>query len=130
VVSEMRSLRWQPGRILLAIARGRIAGWIVRAAFSTFSASLPLNRLHETATLVAFHHPSPAYPIHILIVPKRRYESLLDIASDDTEFMRDLFETVASLVREFGLERDSYRLVANGGNAQEVKMLHFHLIAE
>jgi len=37
---------------------------------------------------------------------------------------------VASLVREFGLERDSYRLVANGGNAQEVKMLHFHLIAE
>lgn len=117
-------------RMLLAIAHSRPAGWLLRAAFAVFPSALPLDRLRETSTLVAFHHPSPSYPLHILIVPKRRYASLLEIEGEDYDFMRDLFETVAGLVREFELERRSYRLIVNGGDAQEVGVLHFHLISE
>ncbi|MEZ4510613.1 MAG: hypothetical protein R3C62_01950 [Chloroflexota bacterium] len=32
---------------------------------------IPVQRLRETATLLAFHHPKPSYPLHILLVPKR-----------------------------------------------------------
>ncbi len=91
---------------------------------------LPVSRLRETSTLLAFHHPRPAYPLHILLVPKREYRTLMDLDLQDTAFQRDLFETVQSLVRDFALEERGYRLIANGGTNQDVPVLHFHLIAE
>ncbi len=94
------------------------------------SFAIPVKRLSETPTLLAFHHPSPSYAVHILIVPKRDYKSLLDVPAHDVEFQRDLFETVQALVRRFGLQERGYRLVANGGAYQDVPILHFHLISE
>jgi histidine triad (HIT) family protein len=91
---------------------------------------IPVQRLRDTPNLLAFYHPSPAYPVHILIVPKRAYRSLLDVPAEDEDFRRDLFATVQSLVRELGLEQTGYRLVANGGTYQDVPALHFHLVSE
>jgi len=73
------------------------------------------QRLRETDTLIAFHHPQPSYPFHVLLVPKQAYASLLDVPPQATDFMSDLIETVQSLVREFQLELGGYRLITNGG---------------
>ena len=116
-------------RFLLRLARtawaGRVIGWM----FATMSFAIPVKRLRETETLLAFHHPSPAYPVHVLIVPKRACASLLDLRPGDADFLRDLVAVVQSLVLELGLEPKGYRLVANGGEFQDVKQLHFHLIS-
>ncbi|HMN59618.1 MAG TPA: HIT domain-containing protein [Anaerolinea sp.] len=104
---------------------GRVLGWV----FSRMSFAIPVRRLRETSSLLAFYHPSPAYPVHILIVPKRAYASLMDLSARDTAFLADLVETVQSLVRELGLEREGYRLVVNGGEFQDVPHLHFPLIS-
>ena len=117
-------------RFVFRLARTRAAGWFLRQIFAHMSFLLPLQRLRETRTLLAFHHPQPSYPLHILIVPRRDYGSLMDVSPQDGEFQRDLFETVQSLVREFGLEATGYRLIANGGAYQDTPILHFHLIAE
>ncbi|RPJ51108.1 MAG: HIT domain-containing protein [Chloroflexi bacterium] len=111
---------------------GRVsgAGWLLRFGVRYMHFAIPLNRLRETATLLAFHHPSPSYPVHVLIVPKRAYASLLDLDPADAAFQRDLFETVRSLVNEFCLAKSGYRLIANGGAYQDAPILHFHLIAE
>jgi histidine triad (HIT) family protein len=79
--------------------------------------------------VVAFWHPNPSYPVHILLVPKRGYHSLMDLPADDPAFLSDLFASVQSLVGELGLEARGYRLVVNGGANQDVPVLHFHLIA-
>ncbi len=94
------------------------------------SFTIPVKRLRETETLMAFHHPQPSHPLHILLVPKRPYASLMELSPDDAGFLKDLFATVQDLVREFDLTRGGYRLVANGGTYQDVPHLHFHLIAE
>lgn len=73
--------------------------------------ALPLNRLRETATLVAFHHPRPSYPIHILLVPKRPIANLMEITAADHDFLADLIQTVQSLVQELHLEAAGYRLI-------------------
>jgi histidine triad (HIT) family protein len=91
--------------------------------------AIPVKRLRETATLLAFDHPSPSYPVHILVVPKRAYPSLLDVPPGDGDFLHDLLETVQSLVRELGLAEAGYRLIANGGAYQEASVLHFHLVS-
>jgi histidine triad (HIT) family protein len=105
---------------------GILLGWV----FSYLSFAIPADKLNETETIIAFHHPDPAYTTHILLVPKRKYRSLLDIPGDDTEFMKDLFLVVQGLVRELELEEGGYRLVVNGGEAQDVQHLHFHLISD
>jgi len=91
---------------------------------------LPVKRLRETQTLLAFNHPEPTYPIHILLVPKRQIGTLLELDKDDTVFLQDVISTAQSLVTELGIERLGYRLILNGGDYQKVPYLHFHLVSE
>jgi histidine triad (HIT) family protein len=90
---------------------------------------LPVERLHETDTLVAFHHPRPSHPLHILLVPKRKLSNLMAVQPADSDFFTDLYRTVQKLVIEFNLEAPGYTLLVNGGAYQDVPHLHFHLIS-
>ena len=92
------------------------------------SFAIPVKRLRETATLMAFHHPKPSYPFHVLLVPKKAVASLIELDLKETAFLSDLYSTVQSLVEEFHLS--AYRLIVNGGEYQDFPQLHFHLISE
>lgn len=107
-----------------AIGR-RLTGWL----FAYMSFIIPVERLRETETLMAFHHPRPSYPVHILLVPKRPLASLTDLSPADADFTADLFATAQSLIAEFNLESSGYRLISNGGSYQDIPHLHFHLIS-
>ena len=100
-----------------------LIGWI----FANMSFILPVKRLRETETLMAFHHPRPSYQFHVLLVPKKAVPSLSDFDSKDTSFLSDLYSTVQSIVEEFHLA--AYRLIVNGGEYQDFPQLHFHLIS-
>ena len=117
------------GRLLLRLARARLGRLFIRWIFTYTSFAIPVKRLRETETLLAFHHPQPSHPVHILLVPKLPYATLLDVSPDDADFLHDFVETVQSLVRELDLERGGYRLITNGGVYQDVPHLHFHLAA-
>jgi histidine triad (HIT) family protein len=77
---------------------------------------------------MAFHHPKPSYPFHVLLVPKKAVVSLKDLDTRDTSFLTDLYSTVHNLVDEFQLP--AYRLIVNGGEFQDFPQLHFHLISD
>jgi histidine triad (HIT) family protein len=100
-------------------------GWI----FAHMSFAIPVKRLHETETLMAFYHPKPSYPFHVLLVPKKAVASLKDLDPKDTTFLTDLYSTVQQLVDEFQLAEGAYRLIVNGGEYQDFPQLHFHLIS-
>jgi histidine triad (HIT) family protein len=106
-------------------ASARIVGFL----FTHMSAVLPVQYLRQTATLVAFYHPSPVYAFHVLLVPKRGVASLGDLSEQDNDFLADLFQTVRSLVTEYHLEEPGYRLIANGGGYQDFPQVHFHLVS-
>ena len=116
-------------RLLFRLARTPLAGYLVGLAFTYFSFAIPARRLRETTTLVAFHHPQPSYPVHILIVAKKRLADITAVGEADVAFMQDLFAVTGSLVAELGLAPAGYRLISNGGAFQDVKHLHFHLVA-
>jgi len=104
-----------------------LLSWILRH----MSFALPVERLCETETLLAFHHPAPAYALHILLVPKRAIANLMELDPEsDAEFLADVYTTVQELVRRFGLARGGYRLVVNGGDYQDFQYLHFHLVTD
>ena len=91
------------------------------------SFAIPVKRLRETDTLMVFYHPKPAYPFHVLIMPKKAVASLAELDPANTAFLTDLYSTVQSLAQEYQLS--AYRLIVNGGDFQDFPQLHFHLIA-
>lgn len=104
----------------------RLLAWILRK----MSFTLPVDRLSETSTLLAFRHPTPAYPVHILLVPKKPLATLADLnPATEGDFLADLYTTVQKLVQELNLAEGGYRLIVNGGKFQDFPYLHFHLIS-
>ena len=91
------------------------------------SFAIPAKRLSETDTLLAFYHPKPAYPFHVVLVPKQAVPSLMEL-DPASKFLPDLLAAVQSLVAEFQLP--AYRLIVNGGEHQDFPHLHFHLISD
>ncbi|KAB2866013.1 MAG: HIT domain-containing protein [Anaerolineae bacterium] len=117
-------------RLLFRLARSRLGRGVVSWGLTHMSFALPVDKLRQTPTLLAFHHPKPAYPLHILIVPRAAIANLSALAPDNTAFLTDLLTTTQSLIAEYDLERRGYRLICNGGPNQDIPHLHFHLIAE
>lgn len=112
---------------LLRLARTRVGRKLIGFLFAHMSFTIPAIRLRETETLLAFHHPKPAYPLHVVLVPKETVPSLMELDPAST-FLSELFTTVQSLVTEFQLP--AYRLIVNGGEYQDFPHLHFHLISD
>jgi histidine triad (HIT) family protein len=111
------------------ITRSRAFRAAVGWGFEKLPFAIPVKRLRETATLLAFYHPKPTYETHILIVPKKAVRDLLELSPEDTAFLQDLVDTTQSLVDELGLVKTGYRLIVNGGEYQEFPQLHFHLVS-
>jgi len=113
---SLRKWLWYPWII-------HLIGWV----FEHMSFAIPVKRLRETDTLLAFYHPKPSYDFHVLIVPKKAVASLQEFDSKDSVFLTELYSTVQSLIDEFQLS--AYRLIVNGGEYQDFPQLHFHLIS-
>lgn len=90
---------------------------------------LPVDKIRETENLICFNHPQPAYPIHILLVPKEDIRDLSQLDPAKVDFLEDLFRTVQGLVADLNLQEEGYRLIVNGGKYQDFPLLHFHLIS-
>jgi histidine triad (HIT) family protein len=101
-----------------------LIGWI----FEHMSFTIPVKRLRETETLMAFYHPKPSYQFHVLLVPKKAVASLQEFDPEDSAFLTELYSTVQSLVVEYQLT--AWRLIVNGGEYQDFPQLHFHLVSE
>lgn len=95
--------------------------------FAKMSFALPIKRLLETKGVLAFEHPTPAYRVHILLVPKKQIEGVAQLAESDGALLGEVFAVVQQLVEK--LELQEYRVIVNGGAYQEVKQLHFHLVS-
>ena len=116
-------------RLLFHLARTPLLGGVVGWSFTHLSSLVPVQRLYETDVVVAFRHPRPAYPLHILIVPKRPVRSLQALAPADGVLLQEVVAAAQHLVGQLGLERRGYRLIVNGGRYQDVPQLHFHLVS-
>ena len=94
---------------------------------STF---IPVDRLHETPTLIAFHHPRPTHTTHILLVPKRVIPTMAALNAEHCDFLADVFSATKHIIADLNLADAGYSLVCNGGKSQDVAQLHFHLISD
>ncbi len=117
-------------RFGLAIARTSMGRRIYRWIFSSTKLKIPVSHLRDTKNVMAYFHPDPSYPFHVLIVPRRPIESIMHIDHTDSTCLIEVFDIVKSLVEEYQLSERGFRVIVNGGNFQKIPQLHFHLVAE
>ncbi len=89
---------------------------------------IPKEFSFESDTLVAFPDISPSADVHILVIPKEHIGSVEDIKSEHGALLSEIYQTVNKLVADNNLQNNAYRVVVNGGKAQHVPHLHFHLL--
>ena len=85
-----------------------------------------VNEDHE---VFAFEDISPQAPTHILICPRKHFESLTDASPEDQALLGRVQLVAAQLARERKLLA-GYRTVLNNGEGagQSVFHLHLHLL--
>jgi histidine triad (HIT) family protein len=90
---------------------------------------IPSKVVYEDDEVFAFEDIGPQAPTHILIIPRKHFESLNEATSEDQAVIGKMHLVAAELARKLKL-LDGYRTVANSGRGagQSVFHLHLHLL--
>ena len=90
---------------------------------------IPSNKVYEDDLCYAFYDIAPQAPTHFLVIPKDHIGSVAEIGAGNSTVVAHIFEVIANVTKELGLE--SYRVVSNIGEqaGQSVRHLHFHVLS-
>ena len=91
------------------------------------SGRTPVKIVRETATVLAYHHTRPFWPVHIVVIPKRHISSLLTLEESDEALLLELLRVVREVAQEVLDEHGACRVLTNLGKYQDSKHLHWHV---
>jgi histidine triad (HIT) family protein len=89
---------------------------------------IPATRVYEDANAFAFADLNPQAPTHVLVVPKRHFRDLPDLATD-ADASAGLLAGIRTVAEQEGLT--DFRTVLNtgAGVGQSVFHVHAHVLA-
>ena len=88
---------------------------------------IPGNAVFENDKVYAFRDINPQAPVHVLVVPKKHMDNILQC---DAETAAALTDAVQKIAASEGVAESGFRLISNCGRdgAQSVNHLHIHLM--
>lgn len=92
---------------------------------------IPSKKIYEDDMVYAFADIDPQAPFHGLVIPKEHISSAAEITPENSAVVAHIFEVIAKIAKENGLE-EGFRIVSNVGELgqQSVKHLHFHILGK
>ena len=92
---------------------------------------IPSSKVYEDEKILAFNDINPVAPHHILVIPKKHYDSVIDIPNEDMEIISDIHKAINKIAKEKGFAEAGFRIINNCGTdgGQEVKHVHYHVLA-
>ena len=88
---------------------------------------IPGKTVFENEKVYAFRDINPQAPVHVLVVPKKHMDNILQC---DGETAAALVDAVGQIARQEGVDESGFRVISNCGRdgAQSVNHLHIHLM--
>ena len=86
-----------------------------------------VERVLETAQVLAFHHTRTYWPVLIVVIPKLHVASLVALGHEDDALLIELMRVVRQVARQVVEEHGACRVVTNLGKYQDSKHLHWHV---
>src|SRR5574337_1135625 len=87
---------------------------------------IPKEFTYEDKDLMVFPDIHPIKPIHLLVVPKEHIEDFLEL--NDAKLLSGIKNMIDKMVKDNKLDKKGYRISVNGGGAQVINHLHFHVM--
>jgi histidine triad (HIT) family protein len=92
--------------------------------------AIPCTKVYEDEDSLAFDDIHPMAPVHVIVIPKRHIQTLLDVAAEDEGIIGSLYRAVNEVARLKNIADKGFRTVINcneeGG--QVVFHLHIHIL--
>jgi histidine triad (HIT) family protein len=91
---------------------------------------IPAEKIYEDEHCIAINDINPQAPVHVLVIPKKAIEKLVDAQEEDQALLGHLMLAAGKVARQLGVD-DAFRLIINNGAGagQTVFHLHLHIIA-
>ena len=91
---------------------------------------IPSSIVYEDNEILAFKDINPIAPVHILVIPKKHIESLINLEQCDELLIGKIYTVINKIAKQEGIDESGFRVVVNCGEdgGQEVKHLHFHIL--
>jgi len=92
------------------------------------SGDIPSARLHETDNFIVIKDVSPQAPLHLLVIPKKHYDNILDC--NESGMMDEMMEAAKAVTKTLGVQQSGFRLIVNTNKdgGQTVFHLHMHIL--
>ncbi len=90
---------------------------------------IPAEIVYEDDKVIAIKDINPQAPVHVLIIPKEHYDSILTVPAGNC-IISDIHMVANRLALKFGIVDSGFRLVNNCGEdgGQTVDHIHYHLL--
>lgn len=85
---------------------------------------LPKEIFYEDEEILAFDDINPLSPVHLIVIPKKHIE---DFFHSDAKTIEAISSAIRHVIDKKSLMGKGYRITVNGGGAQDINHLHFHL---
>jgi histidine triad (HIT) family protein len=93
--------------------------------------TIPSRIIYRDEWVTAFHDVNPQAPKHVLVVPNKHIDGLLEVGEPDAALAARCLLAANRVARSEGFADSGFRLVVNEGRDgnQTVEHLHFHILA-
>ncbi len=90
---------------------------------------IPSTIVYEDDDVIAFNDIDPQAPVHVLIIPKEHYDSILSVPAG-SDLISHIHTVAIRIALKLGIADSGFRLVNNTGvdGGQTVHHLHYHLL--
>lgn len=91
---------------------------------------LPAKKVYDDGEFVAFSDINPAAPVHLLVVPYRHIETLMDVSEADLSIIGKVYGVVQKIAKELKIDQQGFRVLhnVNDWGGQKVFHIHFHIL--
>ena len=95
------------------------------------SGEIPSSKVYEDDKVLAFNDINPVAPYHILVIPKKHYESIIDVPENEMDIIAHIHNIINKISKYKIFNKTIFIIINNcvHDGAQEVKHIHYHVLA-
>ena len=87
---------------------------------------IPADVVYQDATTFAFRDIRPQARVHVLVVPRKRYRNLGELAASDPQLLADVALSARKVAELEGILESGYRVVFNTDSDAGQTVFHVH----
>jgi histidine triad (HIT) family protein len=90
---------------------------------------IPSDKVLENSEFLAFRDIDPKAPVHVLVIPKKHFEDVVELSTNDDALTSGLMKFATEVAGIEKLEK-GFRIVLNTGQdgGQSVQHVHAHVL--